>query len=140
MAQTVADNAIAALRGGYTGTLKDLEDAYKAAVKTVQDELDALELVVADNQAAIASLNKSLQALVTGIIVQGTVNPMIGYMNLPLDMRSTMLAAYCGEAGADAVIFPSINPYDYMSDSQTFTTTEIAHTLVLSMLPSILTQ
>lgn len=126
LAQTVADNAIAALRGGYTGTLKDLEDAYKAAVKTVQDELDALELVVADNQAAIASLNKSLQALVTGIIVQGTVNPMIGYMNLPLDMRSTMLAAYCGEAGADAVIFPSINPYDYMSDSQTFTTAEIA--------------
>ena len=122
LAQTVADNAIAALRGGYTGTLKDLEDAYKAAVKTVQDELDALELVVADNQAAIASLNKDLQALVTGIIVQGTVNPMIGYMNLPLDMRSTMLAAYCGEAGATnsaGVNFPSWNDVDFVGDDET---------------------
>ena len=134
LAKTVTDAAIAALKGGYEGTLKDLEDAYKAAVKTVQDDLDALKLVVADNQAAIAALNKSLQALVTGIIVQGTVNPMIGYMNLPLDMRSTMLAAYCGEAGADAVIFPSINPYDYMSDSQAFTTAEAA--LVFGSVPS----
>lgn len=128
LAQTVADNAIAALRGGYTGTLKDLEDAYKAAVKTVQDELDALELVVADNQAAIASLNKSLQALVTGIIVQGTVNPMIGYMNLPLDMRSTMLAAYCGEANAtnpDGVNFPGWSPSDFVGADMAVTDEEI---------------
>ena len=128
LAQTVADNAIAALRGGYTGTLKDLEDAYKAAVKTVQDELDALELVVADNHAAIASLNKSLQALVTGIIVQGTVNPMIGYMNLPLDMRSTMLAAYCGEANAtnpDGVNFPGWSPSDFVGADMAVTDEEI---------------
>lgn len=122
LAKTVTDAAIAALKGGYEGTLKDLEDAYKVAVKTVQDELDALELVVADNQAAISSLNKSLQALVTGIIVQGTVNPMIGYMNLPLDMRSTMLAAYCGEAGATnsaGVNFPSWNDVDFVGDDET---------------------
>lgn len=122
LAKTVTDAAIAALKGGYEGTLKDLEDAYKAAVKTVQDDLDALKLVVADNQAAIAALNKSLQALVTGIIVQGTVNPMIGYMNLPLDMRSTMLAAYCGEAGAtnsEGVNFPSWNQVDFVGDDET---------------------
>lgn len=124
LAKTVTDDAINALRGGYTGTLKDLEDAYKAAVKTVQDDLKALALEVADNQAAIASLNKSLQALVTGIIVQGTVNPMIGYMNLPLDMRSTMLAAYCGEAGSAKVVFPSIDGADYMADAQRLTIDE----------------
>ena len=124
LAQTVTNAAIDALKGGYTGTLKDLENAYKAAVKTVQDQIDELEPVVKANKDAIAALNKSLQALVTGIIVQGTVNPMIGYMNLPLDMRSTMLAAYCGEAGGVKVVFPSIDGADYMADAQRLTTDE----------------
>ncbi len=128
LAKTITDNAITALKGGYTGTLKDLEDAYKAAVKTVQDQIDALEPVVNANKSAIAALNKSLQALVTGIIVQGTVNPMIGYMNLPLDMRSTMLAAYCGEAGAtnpDGVNFPGWSPSDFVGSNMAVTDEEI---------------
>lgn len=58
-----------------------------------------------------------LDNMVTGIIIQGTESPVIGYFNTPLDIRSQILAAYYGQAD-HAVTFPSVNTADYVDPSE----------------------
>ena len=54
-----------------------------------------------------------LDNMVTGIIIQGTESPVIGYFNTPLDVRSQILAAYYGQA-TNNVSFPSVKTADYV--------------------------
>jgi len=72
----------------------------KEEVKLLNDRIDLL-----------------LDNMVTGIIIQGTESPVIGYFNTPLDIRSQMLAAYYGQAD-HAVTFPSVNTADYVDPSE----------------------
>ena len=48
-----------------------------------------------------------LDKQITGILIQGTESPVIGYFNTPLDVRSQILAAYYGEV-TGTVKFPAI--------------------------------
>ena len=54
---------------------------------------------------------------ITSIIVQATENPVLGYLNLPLDTRSTLLMAYAGNSDA-AFTFPSKNGHWIRSDQE----------------------
>lgn len=125
------DDAISAIQGNTTTTLAGLEQRFNDFNTDNGDRLTQIENDINALKAAIDGLSKNIQDLVTGIIVQGTINPMIGYMNMPLDMRSTMLAAFCGEEtnGFD-VIFPTDDPNSYIGagaaqDAQALTIEEI---------------
>ena len=67
--------------------VKDIEDR----LKIVEDKLAALETTVNNLKSDV------LKKMITGIVIQGTESPVIGYFNTPLDVRSQILAAYYGE-------------------------------------------
>lgn len=102
-------------------TVADLEEAYKAADKELQDQIDAikadveaLEDRVAANEQAIANLTDALKKQITGIIIQGTNNPIFGSFALPINLQSNVLAAYYGYAGSQGVTFPALRPRYYV--------------------------
>lgn len=124
-AKRYTDDAIRALKGNATMTLGELQAAFNTYVTNNDDRLDGIEDDIEDLQDQIndicdlfKDLVQVLQEAITSIIVQGTVNPLIGYMNMPLDMRSTMLAAFCGETSKDVSYFPSPWEQDYLARSQ----------------------
>jgi predicted nucleic acid-binding Zn-ribbon protein len=84
-------------------TLKDEITAIKSRLDTVESDLKKLE----------NKLKDVLKSMITGIIIQGTESPVIGYFNTPLDVRANVLAAYYGEV-TSAVHFPSVNTGDYV--------------------------
>ena len=57
-----------------------------------------------------------LDKQITGIIIQGTESPVIGYFNTPLDARSQILAAYYGEVKS-TVKFPATTTTDLVDAS-----------------------
>ena len=91
--------------------VKDIEDR----LKIVEDKLAALETTVENLK------NDVLKKMITGIVIQGTESPVIGYFNTPLDVRSQILAAYYGET-TKAVKFPvKTNTEDLVDASMAFT-------------------
>ena len=91
--------------------VKDIEDR----LKIVEDKLAALETTVNNLK------NDVLKKMITGIVIQGTESPVIGYFNTPLDVRSQILAAYYGET-TKAVKFPvKTNTEDLVDASMAFT-------------------
>lgn len=54
----------------------------------------------------IAKLKEQLNNLVTGIILQSTVNPVFGTFALPIDLRSNILLAQYGYAETPNHVFP----------------------------------
>ena len=88
--------------------LTDLEDD----VEELSDQIDELDQKINKLVQDLEKLQNDLQKMITGIIVQGTQNPVIGYLNTPLDVRSTLLGVYYGEAASDWQ-FPSKNSAHY---------------------------
>lgn len=138
-ANKYTDEAVAGLKLDVDAKYSALEQAYKDADKLLQDSIDALGKLVAANTLAVEKNTNSIDQLrdfntklVTGILVNGTMNPVVGYAALPLDMRSNILAAYYGTAGKN-VIFPSLvktanysDAGDWASTNEPFSAKEIA--------------
>ena len=81
-------------------------------------------------------LENLLDQMVTGIIIQGTESPVIGYVNTPLDIRSQILAAYYGNV-TSAVKFPATtNTADLVDISMAWTARNIE---VMGGVPSQIT-
>lgn len=114
-----ANKAIASLRdsikNGNIVRLDQLRDSlekytskkeFKDSIKVLRDSIDKFSTRIKACENAIDSLNADIQNMITGIIVQGTQSPVIGYFNAPLDTRATILAVYYGTPAA-AWSFPS---------------------------------
>ena len=101
------------------GRLNDHEIRISALENTVKDLASKGEL-----KEEIKKLNDRiddlLDKMVTGIILQGTESPVIGYFNTPLDVRSQILAAYYGEVSSN-VKFPATTSGDYVDASEFWT-------------------
>ena len=84
-------------------------------IKKVSDKVEALE-----NQLNI--LKKDLSNLITGVIAQGTVNPVLGYFKTPFGIDQYLLAAYYGAAD-NGMEFPARDGKYYLdaSDVETWT-------------------
>lgn len=109
--------------------ISELQKAYEAAdeqlkkeIKAVDDKVTALESRVKANELAIAEITgeideiwNALKAQVTGIVLQGTYNNILGSINLPLNVNSNILAAYYGEAGSEGLEFPTARPKYYVN-------------------------
>ena len=111
-----------------------LEEAYQEADQLLQDSIDALALQVKQNTEDIEALNDSidkimgrlddvdeaLKSLITGIVIQGTANPVFGSFSLPIGINSNVLMAFYGK-NDNPVVFPTKDPANYVKASQTFT-------------------
>lgn len=112
--------------------LKDLENAYKAADALLQEQLDkltvrvnALEPQVAANTKSINNLFDALNKVVSGVLIQGTYNPVFGSFALPVNVQSNVLMAYYGQAGSYGVEFPSIYPRFYVNEAEVLSEKDI---------------
>lgn len=132
---------IAEAKAAADSAMKLSEKALQLA-QTNSDRIDDLERavrgLVTKGQLAeeVYRLNKRiddlLDKMVTGIIIQGTESPVIGYFNTPLDVRSQMLAAYYGEVTSE-VKFPTINTANYVDISEKWSDRNLE---VIGSLPS----
>lgn len=81
-----------------------------------------------DLQAEISKLNSRINGLldqmITGIIIQATESPVIGYLNTPFDTRAQMIAAYYGEVDHD-VKFPASTSTDYVNASEVWSLRDV---------------
>ena len=70
----------------------------------------------------IGKLKTSLANLITGVIVQGTYNPMYGTFALPVGVNSNVLVAYYGNYNGSAPLgFPTDDATHYLFKSQVLT-------------------
>jgi cell division septum initiation protein DivIVA len=90
--------------------IDSLEQYVSQVVKFIKEEVSLL-----NNR-----IDLLLDNMVTGVIIQGTECPVIGYFNTPLDVRSQMLAAYYGIVD-NKVNFPSTKTADYVDVSEFWT-------------------
>ena len=83
-------------------------------ISTIETTLATVESDVATLKTDAANLKEDEQNMITGLIVQATQNPVVGYLNMPLDVRSTLLSVYYGKPLADWE-FPSKNSANYVN-------------------------
>lgn len=114
---TALDEAIAALDEKLDGAIADLTEKMEEADSLLQDQIDtlatnlnSLEKRVAANEEAIAELAERMDKVeedledltdafekrITNISLQGAYSPVLGYFNMPMGMKSNVLAAYQG--------------------------------------------
>lgn len=86
----------------------DLEEEMRDSITVLREDLDTLETRVKASEDAIEKLvdrvdkiENALEARISSILVQGAYSPVIGYFNMPLGVRSNILAAYKGEVIED---------------------------------------
>lgn len=137
-ADELLQNQIDALAQGLDDILNkkipEIEAAYQEADQLLQDSIDALGVLVDQNAAAIDAINDdiddifdilddikdALNSLITGIVVQGTENPVYGTFALPFGINSNVLIAFYGKSD-NPVVFPTKETANYVKNSQTFT-------------------
>lgn len=107
--------------------INDLINNYKAVDRALQAQIDdldermgAVEKALNDIDARLNKIEDLLRHFVTGVIVQGSVNPAFGTLRLPLGINSHMLVAYYGDAKND-VYFPTSRTGNYVRPEQALT-------------------
>lgn len=103
--------------------LGNLETAYatlEGRLGELEGKVDELDGQVAENTRAISALHNFLNNLVTGIIIQGTQNPVFGSFALPFGIRSNMLIAYYGQT-ENNVQFPTVRTANFIRKEQALT-------------------
>lgn len=107
-------------------------DGIEQKVNTLALDLAALTQRVAANEQAIAELQDALQkltnrvdALITGVIVQGTYNPLFGNFALPIGVQSNMLVNYSGQSNNQTYTFPSVQSAATFNNENQITADEL---------------
>ena len=72
----------------------------------VENKLNTITPYVWDLVGKVKAIQSTLAKQVTGIIIQGTYNPMFGSFSIPADIQSNVLVAYYGKP-ASKVEFPT---------------------------------
>lgn len=79
--------------------------ANEIAIQSLIGRVTALENKINDIDDRLDDVEDALSKLITGIIIQGTTNPVFGEFALPFNMRSNLLMAYYGNT-ANGLKFP----------------------------------
>lgn len=112
--EDVLAEQLESVKGSYDGTLEDVVAAYEQADKDLAADIDALtkrvealELATEELNDKLGLVNSILNQYVSGVIVQGTNNPVYGTFALPVGISSNVLAAYYGTPDGD-IYFPAV--------------------------------
>lgn len=130
-AKTVAQNAMSKAEqnatkigtvettvGQLEETVKTLvtKDELKAQIDEVNGSIDKLAADIDKIDAELVKIKGDLTKMITGIIAQGTENPVLGYFNTPFGINQYMLAAYYGKADK-GIEFPARDAKYYLEAS-----------------------
>ncbi len=125
-----------------TDKITDLTTKYDelvAADTELANKLNTLKTDVANNTQAISDLEdavnqltgrvnaivNAINSMITGIIVQGTNNPVFGTYAMPINSRSNVLMAFMGKADQDFT-FPTQATGNYVYPEQALTAAEVS--------------
>lgn len=115
-AQTTADNA-QSLATTVQTTVGELTNTVTTFIeKTYVEKITEVDKDLNEINEKLNKLTQDLRSLITGIILQGTYNPVVGYGNAPIDVRSLILAAYHGYADV-AFEFPERQAGNYLNEN-----------------------
>lgn len=109
----------------------ELEEAVKTLVSTEEFQTEiakldtailGLAVIVEAIDAELVKVKADFTSMITGIIAQTTLNPVLGYINIPFDVNQYLLAAYYGQAD-NGMEFPARDGKYYLdaSDVDTWT-------------------
>jgi predicted nucleic acid-binding Zn-ribbon protein len=108
------------------GTLETRLDSVVNALPELSDRInkvnarvDSLANVVDSLSKEVDKLVEDIQQMVTDIKIQATQNPVIGYLNTPFNIRTSMLAIYYGKTLASWE-FPSTVASQYVNGAEDF--------------------
>lgn len=82
---------------------QDIEDLTNR-VEANEDAIRELQLQV----NKLLGLEDRINSLITGVLVQGTYNPLFGTFSLPIGVQSNMLVGYYGMSEKQTYEFPSV--------------------------------
>ena len=121
--ETELNNALADMEAKYQTELKNFRDS-------INDVTAKLEAQTAELYNKFGFLESIINQYVSGVIIQGTNNPVYGTFSLPFGISSNVLAAYYGKMKGD-VAFPVtdqdsryVGKYVYSKDGTGKTLTE----------------
>jgi hypothetical protein len=97
---------------------------FSIAVGALAFAIDALDDSLNEISTALDSLKQDVKSMITGIIIQGAESPVLGYMNVPLDIKTMLLAAYHGKASSNGFSFPTENSENYVNGDEVFSMRE----------------
>lgn len=117
----IVNNAISRIEG-----LEDRMDAIEQAVADLTPRVETLEEQVDDLYGLVNDLSDRLNKLITGIIIQGTYNPIYGTFSTPFGIESNVLATYYGKVISGVDEFPTATPNYYFNGEATLTADEVA--------------
>lgn len=112
---SILNEAITELSGKHDALALEV-DTLKNILGDLTLSVDSLKARVAANEADILRIDTSLSNLlerynnlVTGILIQGTNNPVFGSLALPLDVRTNVLMSFYGYSSLATHEFPSMS-------------------------------
>lgn len=122
--ETELNNALADMEAKYQTELNDFRDS-------INDVTAKLEAQTAELYNKFGFLESIINQYVSGVIIQGTNNPVYGTFSLPFGISSNVLAAYYGNMKNGDVAFPVtdqdsryVGKYVYSKDGTGKTLTE----------------
>ncbi len=128
-------NQINSVNTELTNKLNDLDGKIDAVNTALTQDINDLTARVAANEAAIATLQEQvnkllkledrLNSLITGILVQGTFNPLYGTFSLPIGIQSNMLVNYHGQSEKQTYEFPSVQSFATFNNENEITADEL---------------
>ena len=101
-------------------TIQDDITDLKTRMDDVEDRLDDIDDAIEQLQKDVAAIQNALAKQVTGIIIQGTYNPMFGSFNIPANIQTNVLVAYYGVPRND-VEFPTDDDGNYVRKDEALT-------------------
>ena len=113
------------------GELKNRVDSLEAADVKLQEQIDTLKSDIKKVNDKLADIDDQLDDImdvlakqVTGIIVQGTYNPLFGSLRLPTGLNTNVLIAFYGEATQD-IYFPTNRTGNYVREAEALTAADM---------------
>ena len=92
------------------GNLEDRVDSLEGRIDKVEEDIETIN-------GKIEKIENSMAKFISGIVLNGTYNPVFGEINLPVDVRSNILAAFHGYTNDNGVMFPADKSSYYASEA-----------------------
>lgn len=105
---------------GQVATLQQDLGKLTTRMNEAEERLDKAEAEIAGLKEGVAALQDYLSKMVTGITIQGALNPWFGAISTPFDIQSNILLTFYGRPKSD-IEFPTMKTANYVRAEEALT-------------------
>ncbi|MBR5394208.1 MAG: hypothetical protein IK144_03875 [Bacteroidaceae bacterium] len=105
---------------GQVATLQEDLGKLNTRMDAAEERLDKAEAAIEGLKNDVAALQDYLSKMVTGITIQGALNPWFGAINTPFDIQSNILITFYGRPKSD-IEFPTMKTANYVRAREALT-------------------